>query len=142
MQFDIDKAKASIKFLIGFGDIPLEQAIDLLYIADYNHINKYGRTIFGGTYMAELTGIESTKKKEFLSIDTKEYSASNYDNLSFSDTAALSYAISFKKDYTKQLKDKVWEESISGKDGNLIDQFRMAKFMDNADDLHDHFLIH
>jgi predicted nucleic acid-binding protein len=109
-QYDENKILASLKYLMEFGEITLNTAIHLLYIADYNHLERYGRSIGGLTYVITPSGIKPQNEVHLLMLRGREYKIHNvaYDELSLSDLSALAYALEFKKNYADKIKDKIW----------------------------------
>jgi hypothetical protein len=134
--FDKNKASAAIRYLMDRGGIALELAVKLLYIADFQHLGKYGRTIFNGEYIAGKDGIELTNEQWFLDRGSLYFQTADIYELSFSDKDALKHALREKLFYKDLLKSALWHKAYSG--FKTISYVDMAKTMRNGDVLIDY----
>lgn len=104
-RFNKDKANAVILYLSDkdYG-ISKMRLLKYVFLADFYHINKYGRPILGDKYVAMDNGPVLSKLYDMLKSSTKDYKIENgmiiipkskpdLDEFSISDKEALDYAL-------------------------------------------------
>lgn len=146
LKLDESKIATILTLIINnTGKRTLDEICEVLYIADYNHLLKYGRTLAGVRYQKNSSSVTSNyllnfiSSNDFFAIENKIVTSiyeCKLGNLSKSDTNEITTALSEMNSL-----DSIEKMNFEGlEDGQLIDLSLIIEKMPCAKDLTDHLM--
>lgn len=145
IKIDKNKLETALFIIISSGVTKIEDISKVFYLSDFNHLEKYGRTITGIKYQKNGKSVISQDILEMINqhphnftidenLDIKSNGSIDLDELSQSDITELYHYLNNKEDLNTPLNDNKINFDLI-KEGKTIDYYEIIMKMDNNKDL-------